>query len=255
MNVKIAACQMPEIRRDVDAAVDEMAQYAARAQAAGARLLCFPECCVQGYLVNGPEEQEEGRRAAFELKSPEFAAVLDRLAPYEPVLVFGLLEKDGEAYFNTAAVVRHGELLGRYRKNKLLGGEGFLTAGTEFPVFDIEGLKFGINICYDTAHPGPAAAVAQQGAALLLCPANNMSPYAKADTLRPVHNPARGQRARETGMWILSADITGERDGRIAHGPTALLDPSGRVLRQLPLGAPGLLVADIEIPPAQGAAT
>lgn len=253
MAFKIAACQMPEIRRDVDAAVGEMAQYAARAQAAGARLLCFPECCVQGYLVNGPEEQAEGRRAALGLNSSEFAAVLDRLARYEPVLVFGLLEKDGDAYFNTAAVVRRGELLGRYRKNKLLRGEGFFTAGNAFPVFDIDGLKFGVNICYDTAHPEPAAAVAQQGAALLLCPANNMSPYAKADTLRPVHNPARGQRARETGMWVLSADITGERDGRIAHGPTALLDPDGRVVEQLPLGAPGLLIVEIEIPPASEA--
>ena len=255
MSFRVAACQMPEIRRDVEAATDTMGQYAAQAEKAGALLLCFPECCLQGYLVNGPEEQEEGRRAALHVASPEFAAVRRRLAAFAPVLVFGFLEEDGGAYFNTAAVLRGGQLLGRYRKNKLLGGEGSLSAGSDFPVFDVEGLKFGVNICHDTAHPGPAAAVARQGAALLVCPANNMSPYAKADKLRPVHNPGRGQRARETGMWILSADITGERDGRIAHGPTALLDPSGRVLRQLPLGAPGLLVADIEIPPAQGAAT
>ena len=128
-----------------------------------------------------------------------------------------------------------------------------MSPGTEFPVFDADGLRFGVNICFDTAHPEPAAAVARRGAELLVCPANNMSPYAKAEKLRPVHNPGRGERARETGMWLLSADITGERDGRIAHGPTALLDPQGRVVEQLPLGKPGLLVAELGDGPAAGA--
>ena len=125
MGYTVAACQLPEIRRDVDAAVDEMARYAAQAQEAGAVLLCFPECCLQGYLVNGPEEQEEGRGAALDMGSEAFAAVLERLAPCGPVLVFGLLERDGGAYFNTAAVVRRGELLGKYRKNRLLRGRVF----------------------------------------------------------------------------------------------------------------------------------
>jgi predicted amidohydrolase len=41
--------------------------------------------------------------------------------------------------------------------------------------------------------------------------------------------------------------VTGERDGRIAWGPTAVLDPQGRVVAQLPLDEPGLLVFDLSI--------
>jgi predicted amidohydrolase len=245
--IKIAACQMPEIREDINGALAWMTCYVANAQTQGVRLVCFPECCLQGYLVNGEEEMTRGRRAALDLDSAEFAAVLRCLAVYRPMLVFGLIEAEGDVFFNTAVVVHRGRLVGKYRKNKLLGGETLFDPGTCFPIFDIDGLRFGINICYDTAHAETAAAVAVQGADLILCPANNMSPYAKAKKMASVHNPARGQRAKETGLWLLSADITGERDGRIAHGPTALLDPDGRVVDQLPLGGPGMLVVEIPL--------
>ena len=48
--------------------------------------------------------------------------------------------------------------------------------------------------------------------------------------LRDVHNIVRGERCRETGLWLVSADVTGERDGRISWGPTAVLNPAGEVV-------------------------
>jgi predicted amidohydrolase len=59
------------------------------------------------------------------------------------------------------------------------------------------------------------------------------------------HNAARGERCRETGLWLISADVTGARDGRISWGPTAVLNPSGEVAAQLPLERPGLLIFDL----------
>jgi len=67
----------------------------------------------------------------------------------------------------------------------------------------------------------------------------------KAEAFKERHNAVRGQRCRETGLWLLSADVTGERDGRIAMGPTAVLNPDGQVVAHLPPGEPGLLIFDI----------
>ena len=61
----------------------------------------------------------------------------------------------------------------------------------------------------------------------------------------------RGERCRETGLWLVSADVTGEREGRIAWGPTAVLNPAGEMAAQLPLGETGLLIYDL--PQALGA--
>src|SRR6202000_486397 len=103
---------------------------------------------------------------------------------------------------------------GRYRKRHLLGGERCFRAGDAAPVFEVQGLRFGINICFDTNFADAAADVAQQGAALLLCPANNMMPLAIAAEWKDRHNAVRAERCRETGTWLRSADVPGGRGDR-----------------------------------------
>ncbi len=241
MTVRIAAAQTCEYLEDVEAALACIVDHAARAEAEGAALLCFPEGFLQGYLT----EEAAARRAALDLALPAFASTLSRLPKSGPVLVIGLIEVQDGRLFNTAVVVDRGVLIGRYRKTHLLGGETLFDAGSDSPLFTAGGLRFGINICYDTNFPEAARKVAASGGDLILCPANNMLPRTKAETFKDVHNAVRGERCRETGLWLISADVVGERDGRIGWGPTAVLNPAGEVVAQLPLESPGLLVFDI----------
>lgn len=231
--VRIAAAQTLEYREDVEAALRCVTEVAARAEAEGAALLCFPEGFLQGYLT----EEAAARRSALDLASPSFEAVLHRLPKTGPMIVMGVVEADGGRWFNTAIVVHRGVLVGRYRKAHLLAGEQIFDAGIDAPVFEVAGLRFGINICYDTNFPEAARKVADVGASLIVCPANTRLRRPAAEAFRDVHNSARGERCRETGLWLVSADVTGERDGRISWGPTAA--------GQLPLEETGLLVVDI----------
>ncbi|CAN7427891.1 carbon-nitrogen hydrolase family protein [Rhizobium leguminosarum] len=239
-SIRIAAAQAPEFRENVEAALDYACGIAARAEAEGVALVVFPEGFLQGYLTDEPS----ARRVALDLASAEFAAVLDRLPKSGPVLVIRLIEIDGGRLFNTAGVVERGVLLGRYRKTHLLRGERAFEAGKDSPLFAIGALRYGINICYDTNFPEAAAKVAASGASLILCLSNNMMPREKAERFKQLHNAVRGERCRETGLWLISSDVTGERDGRIAWGPTAVLSPEGQVVAQLPPEEPGLLVFD-----------
>ena len=83
------------------------------------------------------------------------------------MIVVGLIEVEEGRLFNTAIVVDRRILVGRYRKahlfngehifdtgndNKvrLFGGENCFEAGSDSHVFEVDGLRFGINICYDT---------------------------------------------------------------------------------------------------------
>jgi predicted amidohydrolase len=240
-SVRIAAAQTPEFREDIDAALNCAADLVAQADAKGARLLVFPEGFLQGYLT----EEQPARRAALDLASPAFGAVLARLPKNGPVIVMGMIEIEDGHLFNTAVVIAHGALIGSYRKAHLLRAEQIFEPGHDTPVFEIDSLRFGINICYDTNFPEAARKIADLGASLIVCPTNNMLRRETAEAFRHVHNAARGQRCRETGLWLISADVTGERDGRVSWGPTAVLNPAGDVLAQLPLGEPGLLVFDI----------
>jgi predicted amidohydrolase len=238
--IRIAAAQTVEFREDIAAALNCASEVAACAENEGAALLCFPEGFLQGYLT----DETLARRNALNLASPAFEAVLDRLPKTGPMVVMGLIEVDDGRLFNTAIVVDRGT--GRYRKAYLLGSEQIFNAGNDSPLFEIAGLRFGINICYDTNFPEAARKVADLGASLIVCPANNMHRRKTAEALKDMHNFARRERCRETGLWLVSADVTGERDGLISCGPTAVLNPAGEVVAQLPLEKTGLLVFDIQ---------
>src|SRR3569832_821873 len=99
--VRIAAAQTVEYREHIEAALICVADVAARAEAEGASLLCFPEGFLQGYLT----DETLARRNALDLTSPAFAAVLNRLPKPGPIMVIGLIEVEEGRMFNTAIVV------------------------------------------------------------------------------------------------------------------------------------------------------
>jgi predicted amidohydrolase len=68
----------------------------------------------------------------------------------------------------------------------------------------------------------------------------------KAEFWRPMHNAIRAERARETGMWLVSSDVTGRRDAhRIGLGPTSVISPDAVVVAQVPAHTVGMVTADI----------
>jgi predicted amidohydrolase len=239
--VRIAAAQTPEFRDDLFASLSHLNEVSASAAAQNVSLLVFPEGYLQGYMLN----EQDARGVALDLSSSAFETLLGRFPKSGQMIVVGLTEVDGGKLFNTAIVVRRGELIGRYRKIHLLAAERAFSPGHEIPVFGIDGLRFGINICYDTNFPETAQMVAEAGASLIVCCANNMMSRNKADAFREVHNEERANRCRETGLWLVSSDVTGERDGMVSWGPSAVLSPTGEVVVQLPLGQPGLLTFDV----------
>jgi predicted amidohydrolase len=190
-------------------------------------------------------EKQSAEKHAINTSSVAFKTILQQLAGYNPVIVFGMIEKENKNLFNTAVVVKEGSLIGSYRKTHLLPGEHIFTAGKTYPVFQTDDLQFGINICYDTQFSLAAASIANQGAKLLLCPSNNMMRHKTAEHYKHLHHQLRIERAKETGLWLLSADVTGEREGRIAYGPTSAINPDGEIVAQLPLMETGMLITAI----------
>jgi predicted amidohydrolase len=238
--LKVGTCQTKETFEDVRTALTVIEEFASGAD--DLDLLLFPEGFLQGYQVTA----DFVRRNALDLGSPAFARILERLAPIRPTLVFGVLELREDRYFNSAVVVTSGVLVGVYRKTHLLESESAFTPGRDYPVFDLNGIRFGINICYDAQFPEAAAAVAAQGAQLLLLPAQNMMRLASAEKWKDLHNEIRCERVRETGMWLVSADVTGHRgQSHIGYGPTCVINPQAEVVTRVPLMRTGLVTATI----------
>ncbi len=240
--VAIGSCQLPYVHEDIGQSLSHIINYANEADSQGAKLVCFPECYLQGYVIN-----RRTRELALDLSSNTFERILNQLSEIRSVLVIGLIEIEGKNLYNTAVVVKEGQLLGTYRKVKLFGEEnGIFEQGCEFPVFETDELKFGINICYDLNFPECTEAVSNQNVDLLVCPCNNMMHRENAEELKFKHNEIRAKRSIEAGIWMISSDVTGEWDDRISYGPTALINREGVVVAQIPLLEQGLLVHEIE---------
>ena len=248
--VRVGAYQAPEFIGDPSSALACMLQIAREAEGKDVDLLLFPECFLTGYIL----DEAYAMNYSYDLESEEFAVILNQLENIKLVLVFGVTEKKSGKLFNSAAVVDRGKIIGVYRKTHLIDpNELFFTPGAEYPIFEVKGLKYGINICYDTQFADAAKAVAGQGAKLLLSPAQNMLRRETAEYWKDKHSAIVVERVKETGLWFVRSDVTGIRPPgqygveRIGYGPTMAMNPKTEVVAQVPLMTAGMITVDIDV--------
>ena len=248
--VRVGACQTPEIIGNPSAALACMLQFAKEAEDKKVDLLLIPECFLSGYIL----DKAYMMKYAYDFESEQFAAILKQLENVKPVLVFGVSEKQSEMLFNSAVVVDKGKIVGVYRKTHLIDpNELFFTPGKDYPIFEIKGLKYGINICYDAQFADAAKAIADQGTQLLLSPAQNMLRRETAEYWKYKHSEIVVERVKETGLWFIRSDVTGIRPPgqygveRIGYGPTLAMNPQAEIIAQVPLMTVGMIVVDIPI--------
>ena len=111
-----------------------------------ARLVCFPELALMAYST-----EKEILDVAEEIPGPSTARLEAIARSHDVYLSVGMAEKAGEEYHIAQAVIGPDGYIGKYRKYHPTGGEqkcGF-SPGKEFPVFDVDGFRLGINICAD----------------------------------------------------------------------------------------------------------
>ncbi|WP_297369736.1 carbon-nitrogen hydrolase family protein [Acidocella sp.] len=220
--LKIALYQGPGLINDIPGAFAHMAAQAAKAKAQGADLLILPEMYLSGYNI-GPQAAK-----AQALTAEGLAPAQDIARAHNIALAFGYPEAVGEAVANSAVLIgAGGEILLTYRKTHLFGDLDramFKHVGTEFPVAEYRGLKFGLLICYDIEFPEPARRLALGGADVLLIPTAQMQPYEQ------VARHVLPARAYENQVYTAYANHAGDDDGLSYVGLSSLCGPDGTVL-------------------------
>src|SRR5437868_6580790 len=138
----------------------------------GARLVIFPECILSGYCF---ASAAEARPHAEPLPGPATEALADDCRRLNLFAIFGLLERDGDSLYNSAALVGPQGLIGSYRKTHLpcLGVDRCTAVGGRpYQVHDLGGLRVGMLICYDGSFPEASRVLALDGADLIALPTN-----------------------------------------------------------------------------------
>lgn len=210
-------------------------------------LVVFPECMLSGYCY---ESLEEAWPHAEEIPGPSTRAIQEICRRNGQYVAYGLLERgSGGKLFNSCALVGPEGLIGVYRKVHLpyLGVDRFVTESEQgFPVWEADGLRVGMHICYDGSFPESSRVLALNGADLLILP-TNWPPG--ADTFAKYIPNAR---ALENNVYFLSVNRVGEERGFRFIGQSRLCEPSGNALVDAPEYGEMALIHDIDLDKARG---
>lgn len=111
--------------------------------------LILPELSNVGYLFNSLEDL---KIVSTSIKSSHFVDEILLLSKnINCTIVFGMAELDDDKIYNTACVVSKGKFIGKYRKIHLTDLERkFFSPGNKINIFEVDNVKFGIQICFDT---------------------------------------------------------------------------------------------------------
>lgn len=240
-DIRIAAAVSRAEPLDVSRNFDTMVRLVRAARDAGARLVCFPEMNLTGYVI-----APEIRRVAEPVPGPLSRAVAALAEAEDMVILAGLAEKGAaDALFVSHLVAVPGREAGVYRKLHMAPPEQQLFAqGDAAPVFEAAGVRFGVQLCYDAHFPEISTHMAQAGAELILVP--HASPRGSADEkfrswMR--HLPAR---AFDNSVFLVAVNQIGASPKGLTYPGVALaVDPSGHLMASELRDREGLLVVDL----------
>ncbi|WP_189677767.1 carbon-nitrogen hydrolase family protein [Sphingomonas glacialis] len=236
--MRIAVVQCSKLSDDARRAGDAIVQRLRWADDEGIGLTVFPEAFLLGHSY-----APETIRSRASVAASAVAALCERVAAFHSTLVVGAFDLVDGQVFNSAIIIEAGRVVGRY--SKAHPNEPGVTAGSDFPTFLRSGVRYGVNICNDANHPGTAQRIANQDARLILYPLNNMLPSETADRWRDKSLANLIDRARQTGCWVASSDVTGTFGNLVSYGCTAIVTPEGNVADRVPELREGVAVYDV----------
>lgn len=210
---------------------DVAAALIAVAAARGARLVVLPE--YSSYFTD-PLGPSFARNA--EPLDGEFVQALQAAArDHDVYVIAGLVEQTGvrDKFANTlVAVGPTGERLAVYRKQHLYDAFGSTESDWVVPgdlalpeVFEVDGLRIGMQTCYDLRFPEVTRRLADAGAELVAVPAE----WVRGPLKEQHWSTLLAARAIENTLYVAAADHAPP----IGVGSSAIIDPMGVVLAGL----------------------
>ncbi|MFX1822563.1 NAD+ synthase [Acinetobacter sp. AS5] len=236
---KIAIAQFSPHVGNLDANTQKMIDLANQAKKDKADLIIFPELSTLGY----PAEDLLIRPSLVKRTKATFEKLTE---VKDIVMVFGFVNQteDGQRY-NSAAVMKDGEVLGVYNKQVLpnygvFDEKRYFGEGHQHLVFEYLGHKFGVLICEDVW----SLATVQQLAKLNIDTALvlNASPY---EVGKPQHRiETMAALVKQLNINLVYCNQVGGQDDLIFDGTSFVLNKSGEVALQAPTFQENLAIAE-----------
>jgi predicted amidohydrolase len=205
-----------------------------------ADLLVLPELFATGYSFISSDEVS----AFAEGSDQETARFLKQLSLQTgAVIVAGFIEKEKDNFYNSAMMVYHDRVIGIYRKIHLFYEEKrwFSPGDKPFDVYNVNGVRIGMMICFDWIYPEACRTLAINGAQVIAHPTNLVLSWCQAAMLT---------RCLENRVFAVTANRIGrEQRGNndfTFTGASQVTSVSGTILSSAPADSTHIDVVDID---------
>ncbi len=246
--LRLALAQINSIVGDINGNSRKIIDHVKRAVGHKADIVVFPELAVTGYP---PEDL---------LLKPRFIA--DNLAAIEDIgrhtngitAIVGFVDSHkNKGIYNAAAVISEGRIVDVYHKIFLPNYGVFdefryFLAAKRFPVYSLNGTKFGINICEDIWYgDGPARIQSLAGAEVVIN--INASPYESGKPEK--RERILAERSVENDVIIAYLNAVGGQDELVFDGFSMIVTQSGRILARGKQFQEDLMIVDLDLEPVR----
>jgi NAD+ synthase (glutamine-hydrolysing) len=229
---KIALAQINPLLGDLAGNAQLILQASTEAFKQGAKIVLTPELSLTGY----PPEDLLLRPAFIEAAQQQLDKLIVELASFPGLtIIVGHPKKTSVGLQNFASVLRDGKVIAGYAKQELPNHEVFdevryFAPGNQPCVFECDGIQYGLILCEDAWHAGPAKQAHRAGAQVLLVP--NASPYhLKKEALRI---EVLRQHIALTHMPLIYLNAVGGQDELVFDGGSFALNSQGELVMAMP---------------------
>jgi NAD+ synthase (glutamine-hydrolysing) len=261
--LRIALAQVNSTVGDLDGNAAVIASWTAKAAAAGASVVLFPEMMLTGYPVEDLALRASFVEASIRVLHQTAARLADAGLGHIAVVTGYLDRRAGMrprvglpagAPLDAAAVLHGGSVVVTSAKHHLPNYGVFdeyriFVPGNVVPVFRLspssgKPVDVAVAVCEDLWQDGGPVAVARQaGASALVVP--NASPYERGKSQARLALCQR--RAAEAGCPLAYVNMVGGQDELVFDGDSIIVAADGAVLARGPQFEEAMIVADLDV--------
>ncbi len=229
--LKIAMAQIETKLGDVQGNKEKIIDAIYKARESGAKILITPELSTLGFGSGDIylDKVNENLEALEEIKQVAGEAGI--------IGVVGFVDQDERGFFyNAAAIIEDGEIIGKYHKVQLVNyrlfdEKRYFKPGSHLPVFKTKYANLGVLICEDVWFPEPSRGLTFRGAEILIV--LSASPYDRGKNL--LWKDFLRERVRDNILPAVFVNQSGIQDGVTYWGGSMAFSASGKLIKELPL--------------------
>src|SRR5436190_2438340 len=258
--IKISTAQFENRSGDKPYNLSVIERLSQKASSEGSNIIAFHECSITGYTFARNLSKEQMLDLAEFIPHGESVLKLIGIAgKYNIAILAGLFEKDeNDNLFKAYVCVDKNGLVAKYRKLHPFINP-YLTPGNNYCVFELDGWKCGILICYDNNIIENVRATTLLGADIIFMPhvtmctpstrpgAGFVNPKlwtnreADPTSLRLEFDGMKGRdwlmkwlpsRAYDNAVYVIFSNPIGMDDDQLKNGCSMIIDPFGDILAE-----------------------